>query len=485
MNALEGLSPRVLWRHFQDISGIPRCSGCEAASAGHVAELASRRGLTPRIDQAGNVIVKKPGLRGATCVALQAHLDMVCEKAASSSHDFSRDPIVPGRDGAWVRASGTSLGADNGIGVAAMLAVMTAYDIVHPDLELIFTVEEETGLAGANALDRASFTAKTLINLDTEEEGFFCIGCAGGVNTELVLEPDFMTVPEGTLALRVRVAGLTGGHSGMDIHRGRPNALKLLARFLHAVTGEYDIHLAEISGGTRHNVIPRDAEALIHASPADMGALIQEAAHWNGIFKAEYDLVDDRVALVIEELPFNAPRIIEHEDGLRAIGLLMAMPHGPIRYSAAWEGVVDTSTNLASCRLSGDEILVHTNQRSITPSALHDAASQVASIGALAGCTVTHRDAYPAWRPNPGSPILGLCRDVYMTTTGREPVVGVVHAGLECAVIQERLKGLDMISIGPTIEGAHSPDERVDIQSVERFWTFLVALLARLSAAAT
>ncbi len=478
------MSPEALWEHFLAVSRIPRGSGNEGAVVTYVATVASTAGLPFRIDRAGNIIVKKRGARGPAGVALQSHLDMVCEKREGSPHDFEKDPLVLVRDGPWIKARDTTLGADNGIGVAAMLAIMTSNDIVHPDLELVFTVDEEAGLVGAQSLERQDITSRTLINLDSEEEGTFCIGCAGGIHTELRLEPDFMSVPEDTSAVLVSVSGLTGGHSGVDIHLGRPNAIKLIGRFLHAVDSAYSIHLADLSGGTRHNVIPRDARALIHASPADIGALHNEAAHWNGILKTEYEHADHRVALVLEESSEQAARVLTPESTKTVIRLVQALPHGPLRFNPEWEGVVDTSTNLAVCRFDGDEFLVVTSQRSTTPSSLHDAASQVASIGELAGCTVSHLGAYPAWRPDRNSAILSTCRDVYREITGREPNVKVIHAGLECAVIGEKIKGLDMISLGPTIVGAHSPDERVHIESVARFWDFLLALLERLSAKA-
>ncbi|HPC46949.1 MAG TPA: aminoacyl-histidine dipeptidase [Deltaproteobacteria bacterium] len=481
MKAVDGLSPRSLWEHLREISRIPRCSGHESAVAGHIRDTAARLGLGARVDRAGNVIVKKPGVRGVPPVALQSHLDMVCEKSPGSPHDFMRDPIELVRDGRWIRAKDTSLGADNGIGVAAMLAIMTSENLPHPDLELVFTVEEETGLGGANSIEKGWIGSRTLVNLDSEEEGTLFVGCAGGMHTELSLEADFMSVPEGTSAVALSVSGLLGGHSGIDIHRGRPNAIKVLVRFLDAVFGAYDVHLADISGGTRHNAIPRDARAVCHVNPDDMEALHQEIAHWNGILKSEYDHVDDRCAIHMETPHVQASRVLVPQDARRIVDLLQALPHGPARFCSQWRDVVDTSTNLATCGFIGDILVVTTSQRGITPSAMHDIASQISSVGTLAGCTVNRGGAYPAWRPDPSSPILKACTEVYRGLTGKDPRVKVVHAGLECAVLGERIEGLDMISFGPTIEAAHSPDERVDIDSVARFWDFLTGLLTFLS----
>lgn len=477
MKALDGLDPQALWRHFGEISRIPRESGNEAAIAGHVRTLASGLGLACTTDDAGNVIVKKPGTRGMPSLALQSHLDMVCEKDKSTPHDFSSDPIRLVRDGDWIRATGTTLGADNGIGVAAMLAIMEDTSLAHPDLELIFTVEEETGLTGAHALARESFSAHTLINLDSEDEGTFIIGCAGGVDTMLDLELDFMTVPEDTKALLLRIGGLRGGHSGVDIHRGLGNAIKLLARILHATYPVYGFSLGTFRGGSKHNAIPRDAEAVIHVESSAIGELMHETVRWNDILRGEFEHVDDGVALDLEVMDHGAPRVVVPADASKILHLLQALPHGPLHIDPGLDGTVVTSTNLAVCSWEGDSLIVTTSQRSIVGSALRDAAAQVASAGELTGCEVRHGHGYPAWRPNLSSPILATCTRLFSRVSGKEPSVRVVHAGLECAVIAERIEGLDMISFGPTIEQPHSPQERVSIESTGHFWEFLVELL--------
>jgi dipeptidase D len=481
MKAIDGLKPQSLWRHFWDISQIPRESGSETRVADHVGSLARGMGLACRTDEAGNVIVQKPGAKGTPTVALQSHLDMVCEKDPVKNHDFSRDPIRLVHDGAWIRADGTTLGADNGVGVAAMLALMEGSGLVHPNLEFIFTVEEETGLNGAHRLSRRSFSANTLLNLDSEEEGAFTIGCAGGMETGLDLELDFMSVPEETKGLLLRVGGLKGGHSGTDIHRGLGNAIKLLARFLHATYPVYAFYLASFQGGSKHNAIPRDAEAVIQVEPSDIEALRQEAVHWNNILKDEFRHADDGVALILEDLDHHAPRVVEPKDAARIIHLLQALPHGPVHIDQGLDRAVITSSNLAICSFKGDSFVVTTSQRSIVGSALHDMASQVASVGELAGCGVHHSHGYPAWKPNRSSPILKTCTSLFSDLYKREPKVNIVHAGLECAVIAEKIKELDMISFGPAVEQPHSPHERVNIDSVGLFWEFLVALLRHMA----
>ena len=481
MKVIQGLNPQSLWRNFWEISQIPRASGNESEVSEHILSKAKALGLACRLDEARNVIVRKPGVKGFAAVALQSHTDMVCEKDQDTVHDFNTDPILLVRDGFWIRADGTTLGSDNGIGVAAMLAIMEDPTLIHPDLDLLFTAEEETGLTGAYNLSRASFGATTLLNLDSEDEGTFYIGCAGGMDTELILEPDFMTVPENTVPVAVRITGLRGGHSGVDIHQGLANAIKLLNRFLHSTYEAYGFHLVSIKGGNKHNAIPREAEAIIHVKRPDIEALRQEAVHWNNIFRSEFRHIDDGVALMLEEREHSAPRVVEPEDAAKILNLLQALPHGPLKIDPKLDNTVVTSTNLAVCSFKLDDFVVNTSQRSITQSALHDMASQVSSVGELAGCRINKGNSYPAWRPDLSSPILKTCTSLYHELLHHEPKVKIIHAGLECAVIGERIKGLDMISFGPTIEQPHSPNERVNIESVERFWNYLLALLRHMA----
>jgi dipeptidase D len=482
MKIIQGLTPQSLWHNFWEISQIPRESGNESQVSEYIFSRAKALGLDCRLDEARNVIVRKPGVKGFAAIALQSHTDMVCEKDQGTDHDFNADPILLVRDGPWIRADGTTLGADNGIGVAAMLAIMEDPALIHPDLDLLFTAEEETGLTGAYNLSRSSFGAPTLLNLDSEDEGIFYIGCAGGMDTELIFEPDFMTVPEDTVAVAVNITGLRGGHSGVDIHQGLGNAIKLLNRFLLSTYEAYGFYLVSIRGGNKHNAIAREAEAVIHVRETDIDALRQEAVHWNNIFRSEFSHIDDGVALTLEELDHIAPRVVEPEDTAKIINLLQALPHGPLKTDPRLDNTVVTSTNLAVCSFKLDNFVITTSQRSITQSSLHDMASQVASVGELAGCRVKKGNSYPAWRPDLSSPILKKCVTLYKTLLHNEPKVKIIHAGLECAVIGERIKGLDMISFGPTIEQPHSPNERVNIESVERFWVYLLALLKYMAA---
>lgn len=479
--AVAGLSPEGLWRYFQEISLIPRESKHEERIMKYTAGEARRLGLRHTIDQAGNVIVYKPGGRSGRAVILQSHLDMVCEKDRNTLHDFQKDPIALVREGEWISADGTTLGADNGIGVAAMLALMEDRSLTHPDLELLFTVDEETGLTGANQLDTRLLSGKTLVNLDSEEDGTFIIGCAGGRSTHCRLNVSIEDVLEETTSVLVKVTGLSGGHSGTDIHRGRGNALKLLVRFLKDIPPSVPFHLASLCGGSKHNVIPREAEARILVRPEDMEPLRESASRAAGSFLQELRGIDDGVKIVLQTGETPEKRALTAEDAARLLDFLHALPHGVMSVNASLGGPVATSTNLAVCKSAGPRIDILTSQRSIFASSMLDVSEMVASIGRMAGAEAEKLHDYPAWSPDMDSKILKTSRQVYTDLFGEAPRAEVIHAGLECAVFAERMPGLDMISLGPTVEQAHSPSERVLIPTVERMWVLLTALLKRLA----
>lgn len=480
MKAIGGLDPQALWRHFQDISMIPRESGNEAGMRDHILKLARGRGLACTTDRAGNVIVKKPGKKGSHAVALQSHLDMVCEKDAETIHDFGTDPIRLVRDRDWMHADGTTLGADNGIGVAAVLSVMEDKILVHPDLELIFTVEEETGLRGATTLSRESFSARTLINLDSEEEGTFYIGCAGGKDTEITTGLSYAEAPEKTEEITVKITGLRGGHSGGNIHEGLGNAIKLLSRFLISTMPVHGFGLCDIRGGSKHNAIPREAEAVIRITKENLRSLRKDANAWTGIFRNELEGIDDLVSMSLHKSAHPSSRVISKPDAEKVLNLLQALPHGAVRTDRRLDTVV-TSTNLAVCGCRSNTFNVTTSQRSLMQSSLEEIATQVRAVAELAGCRAVQGNGYPAWRPSMSSQILKASAEVHRKLFGTDPRIRVIHAGLECGVIGQKIKGMDMISMGPTIEHPHSPHERVFIPSVERFWKFLVKLLEHLA----
>lgn len=483
--AIEGLKPQELWNQFYEISQIPRCSRHEEKVREYVIGVAKRNGLEYKMDAAGSVVIKKPatpGYENAPTVVLQSHLDMVCEKNKDTEHDFSKDPIKLVRDGDWIKADGTTLGSDNGIGVAAALAVLESKSVKHGPLELLFTIDEETGLTGATELASDMLEGRILLNMDSEEDGAIYIGCAGGRDTEFFFKLETEPVPSGDQAVRIRVGGLQGGHSGLQINEGLGNAIKLLNRFLWDVAPKVNLCVAHIDGGSKHNAIPRECDAVAYLPADQVGVLKSHAADYQKIFKNEFALVDKDVFVQVETEGFDAPGSVfttTLQD--RLLNMMYAMPHGVLAMSHAVEGLVETSTNLAVVKTGDDNVAVLTSQRSSVPSGLDDVANMVAAVGKLAGTEIHQGNGYPAWQPNPDSPLLKTAKDVYKELYGKEPEVKAIHAGLECGIIGDKFPGMDMISFGPTILGAHSPDERVQISTVEKFWDFLTALLEHLA----
>ena len=477
------LAPQPLWKHFDAILEIPRPSGQEDAARRYVIGLAERKGLQVRQDSYGNFVVSKPaspGREGAPTVVFQAHLDMVTEKNSDVQHDFSRDPIVPRREGEWVKATGTTLGADNGIGAAAMLAVLEADDLVHGPLEFLFTVEEETGLLGAGELDGSIVTGRLLLNLDTEEEGEVTIGCAGAGNTQLSLPLETAAPPSGATALAVSWTGLKGGHSGMEIHLPRGNALKLLARALYAVALERPLHVASFSGGGKHNAIPREASAVLLVRPDEAGAVRAALDRELAAIQAELRPEEPEARLDVREAPLPE-RAWTEAAGRRAIALVHALPHGVLAMSQDIPGLVETSTNVAAAAAENGRLEILLSTRSMVDSALRGARQRIRAAAELAGAGIEENKGYSGWKPDPHAALLATFRRVHETVTGAEPEIRAVHAGLECGVIGAKCPGMQMISFGPRIQGAHSPDERVDVASVERFWKLLVVLLEELA----
>ena len=439
MKAVEGLKPEGLWRYFNEISLIPRESRHEGRIRDYIAGEAGRLGLRHAVDRAGNIVVYKPGGRPGRAVILQSHLDMVCEKDEGTPHDFQKDPIRLIRNGDWIGARGTTLGADNGIGVAAMLALMEDPSAAHPDLELLFTIDEETGLTGANLLDTGLLSGRTLINLDSEEDGVFIIGCAGGRSTHLSLDVSFQDVSEDLTKVVVKVADLTGGHSGTDIHRGRGNAIKLLARFLKDVPSTIPLRLASFSGGSKHNVIPREAQAGILVRREDIESLRELADRATVVYHGELSGIDDGVKVLLqEEGPAPGLQAAEPGDTARLLDLVHALPHGVMSMNPSMEGLVITSTNLAVCRFAGQRFDILTSQRSIYTLSLWDVSEMVASVARLAGARAEKLHDYPAWRPDMNSQVLDISRRVYTGLFGEEPRVEVIHAGLSAPCLQRR-----------------------------------------------
>ena len=469
-------------RYFEQINAIPRCSKDEARLCSWLQQWARDRNLPFQVDAAGNLVIQvaaAPGHGHRPGVVLQGHMDMVCEKNPQSKHDFRNDPIVSRKDGDWLCAQGTTLGADNGIALAYMLALADQPEMVHPPLELLFTVDEETGLNGAKALQPGFISGRYLMNLDSEDEGILTIGCAGGVDTEIRLTIRKEKIHPDARLMQVVVGGLRGGHSGIDIHRHRANANKVLARTLMRIRKEAAMGVVTMNGGCRKNAIPRDAQALIWVNAHNEALIIQAVAQMQATIRAEF--AASETDLFIHCVPVSEPpaeaSALTQADTDQAIRLLLGLPHGVAGMSPDLEGLVETSSNVATVDIKDQRFCVVTSQRSAIMSRLEEITATIHAVAELAGATTDDRDAYPAWPPNPDSALLGLAQKCYHRLFGREPVVQAMHAGLECAVIGNIYPEMEMISFGPTLCNPHSPDERLYIPSIQKVWDFLVALL--------
>jgi dipeptidase D len=480
--AIEGLKPELVWKYFAEISRIPRGSKNEAAAAKHVMNTAKKLGLTAKTDKFGNVIVRKPASAGrehVRSIALQGHLDMVCEKNKDKVHNFLKDPIELVRKGDVLMANGTTLGADNGIAVATNLAIMEDRSIEHGPLEFLFTVDEETGLTGASNLAPEALGSRVLLNLDSEEEGQIYVGCAGGKNTLGTWRLHFDQAPKGLAAAQVKVTGLKGGHSGLEIDKGRGNAIKIMNRTLRALS-PLGARLSAIEGGNKHNAIPRECEAVVLVP---LQKLEQAKSIVQDVFaaiKVEFATVEPD--LLISFIALNSKKkwkIMRRGEQQKILQTISALPHGVIKMSAEIAALVETSTNVAVIKTVRDSVKIATSQRSSLASEIEEIAETVASILEMGGSSVGGSDPYPGWKPNMDSPILKIARSVYQSLYGKEPEVKAVHAGLECGVIGERIPGMDMISFGPTLEAVHSPDEKIYVDTVEKFWNFLLAILKK------
>ena len=481
--AWQDLEPKLLWKHFAALSAIPRASEKEARARDYVLALAARLGLEATQDRVGNTVIRKParpGREDAIPTALQGHLDMVCEKNQGTAHNFDTDPILLVRDGDWLKADGTTLGADNGVGVAAALAVMESENIAHGPLEFVFTIDEESGLTGASEFPAGLLRSKYFLNLDGEEEGTLCIGCAGGINTVARRAVALRPVLSGE-GLRVRVFGLQGGHSGIDIHKGRGNAVRILGRLLQTLMHRLPVMIGEIEGGSKRNVIPREASATL----AIDGEL---SAHWpelQSLVRAlsseiRSDLGGFDPGPRMEIMSFTTPKeALSDADAALVAGLLASQHHGVLAMSPDVAGLVQTSTNLAIVTAKDGQVEIETSQRSPIRASKMAAARMVSTIFQLAGFSVAHSGDYPGWKPEPSSDIVRKSQAVHLEILGKTPELVAMHAGLECGVIGEKYPGMQTISFGPHIVDVHSPSERLKISSVEPFWRFLTGLLER------
>lgn len=482
-SVFEGFKPENLWRHFAQILRIPHCSGDEQALGDYIISLAEKSGLESKRDAAGNVLVKKPatpGHEGAPGVILQGHIDMVCEKNSDVTHDFSTDSIQAEKKGEWIQARGTTLGSDNGIGVAAALAVLEDDSLVHGPLECLFTVDEETGLTGATKISPDFLQGRILLNLDSEEEGVFTIGCAGGADSEIILPLEREGQLEGAV-FRLKLSGFRGGHSGLDINQGRGNAIKLLARMLFQASRTHSFQLVGIHGGNKRNAIPREAWADLavpDAKSEETAGAFQEL--FNSI-RQEYRTVESEARMSWEPVTGEDRRPLTPSSQQALVNLLFAMPHGVLSMHPEMKDLVETSTNLAIVQTQEDAAQAVCSSRSSVASSLEAIRDTITAFCEIAGARVNQPEGYPGWTPNLKSPLLRTCINVYKRRFQKTPEVGAVHAGLECGIIGEKFPGMDMISFGPTIEHPHSPEERVHFGSVETFWEFLKDVLEELA----
>ncbi len=471
------IEPKLLWKYFEEISKIPRCSGNEKAVGDFVEQEAEKLGLKHVREPVGNVIVyvdPTPGFENKPTIILQAHLDMVCEKNRETKHDFTKDPIKIIRDGDWIHADGTTLGADNGIGVATLLAIMSDKNLKHGPLELLFTICEETGMDGAYNLDPSHLKGKILINVDSEEDTHIYIGCAGFGSTILRYLLDYE--PAKGEAYKVSVTGLLGGHSGGDIHLGRANAIKVLARILWFANQEFDFQLVDFVSDSKINAIPREAFATITVMPDEKEKLFAKLNALAEEIKREYNEIEPNFTFNIEKV--KTPKQAISGSLLDDIlDMLMALPHGVVSMSHDLPDLVETSNNLAYAKIEKDTLVIGTSTRSSIASALKASKATIMAVADLAGAVYETSHDSPAWTPNFKSDLVQKAKKIYENLFNEEPEVKAIHAGLETAIFYEKIPGIEMISIGPTIEHPHSPDERVSIPSVQKFWKFLLKLL--------
>ena len=479
---MKNLSPKAVWEHFYSLTQIPRPSGKKEDVSAFLADYGKSLGLETIVDEIGNVIIRKPaspGYENHPGVILQGHMDMVPQKNNDTVFDFEKDPIEAYVDGEWVTAKGTTLGADNGIGVAAAMAILADKSVVHPPLEVLVTVDEETGMYGAFALEGGMLQGKTLLNLDSEAEGELYVGCAGGVDTTAKFQYTPVDVEEGDVAIKVSVKGCKGGHSGCDIHLQRANANKLLFRFLKDAVANYEARLAYVEGGSLRNAIPREAAAVITIPAEGVDEIMDLVAEYENLFVAEYDGVEDNIQLTATEVECPATELPEDvQDFL--IHAITTCPHGVYRVIPEMPDVVETSNNLAMLITEDNCVTVMCLTRSSVESRKEELQSIIESVFAMAGAEVVFSGSYPGWKPNLNSHILHVMKTTYQENYGVEPRVIIIHAGLECGIIGRNYPGMDMISFGPTIKYPHSPDEKVNIPSVAKFYEYLLATLKAL-----
>jgi len=478
MSVIENLEPKLVWKHFDEIRKIPRCSKHEEKIREHIINFAKKQNLEFKEDKVGNVVIKKSAsknMENKPIVILQGHMDMVCEKNSDVKHDFTKDPIKLKLEGDILTADGTTLGADNGIGLAISLAILEDTSLNHGPIEALFTVDEETGLTGAFAMDSDMLTGKILLNLDSEDFGVITVGCAGGGDSQIQLPLKKQSVNENMETLTIKVSGLRGGHSGVDIHEQRGNAVKLLVRMLWKAKN-YNYKISDLKGGDKHNAIPREASALIAIDKTSKDKVISTLKSEEKNIYDEIKPIDPKFKVEIQDNQ-EIKTTLTKDSQIQLLNLLHGLPHGVDKMNYDIPDLVETSTNLASVSLKEDNAAIYFSTRSSIKSALQDLRDRIRATAELSGANVKEEKPYPGWKPNLDSNILKLSKKIFKNIFDKEPKVEAIHAGLECGIIGEKFSGMDMISIGPTIKYPHSPEELVQVSTVEKFYKYVLKLL--------
>jgi dipeptidase D len=483
MEVFVGLKPSDVWTYFEEICMIPRLSKHEQQIRAYLLSFAKSHDLVAKEDKIGNILITKPssgGLEGRKTLVLQSHMDMVGEKNADHPHDWYKDPIIPVVTNGWVTAQGTTLGADDGMGIASALAILADKDLIAGKIECLFTVDEESGMTGAINLEPGFFSGRILINLDSEDEGILYIGCAGGMDTVGTIKYNPIPADKKNKALLISLTGLRGGHSGDEIHKGFGNSVKIMNRLLWNLANNFKISVSSFDGGNLRNAIPREAFATIVVESSTVDVIMGWIEDFQEVMLEEFRNIEKDLKISVKECPLPQ-YIMDQENQGKLLNSLTCCPHGAIAWSKEMDDLVETSTNLASVKFTGDNtIQIVTTQRSSIESSKHDVGAMVETCLKLAGAEVVHSDGYPGWRPNMSSEILNITLSSYKKLFGKDPNIRAIHAGLECGLIYEKFKGIDMISFGPTIRGAHTPEEKIEVKTVQMFWDLLIDVIGNI-----